>query len=53
MDKIDCILEMERYGIVKNNAPIHTINEIDVMVTEKRYKRVYFLPYSSERNPIE
>ncbi|KAI7904673.1 uncharacterized protein BX663DRAFT_324779 [Cokeromyces recurvatus] len=35
MDEMDCILEMKGYYIVMDNAPIHTSNEIDTMVTER------------------
>lgn len=53
MDEMDCIPEMKGYYIVMDNAPIHTSNEIDTMVTERGYKCIYLPPYSPELNPIE
>ncbi|CEI90513.1 hypothetical protein RMCBS344292_04837 [Rhizopus microsporus] len=53
MDEIDCIPEMKGYYIVMDNAPIHTSNEIDTMMTERGHKCIYLPPYSPELNPIE
>lgn len=36
-----------------DNAPIHTIDAIDAMITERGYKYVYLPPYSPELNPNE
>lgn len=53
MDEMDSIPEMKGYYIVMDNAPIHTADVIDNMITERGYKCVYLPPYSPELNPIE
>ncbi|KAG1206990.1 hypothetical protein G6F35_011095 [Rhizopus arrhizus] len=53
MDEMDCIPEMKGYYIVMDNAPIHTADTIEAMITERGYKCVYLPPYSPELNPIE
>ncbi|OAD73823.1 hypothetical protein PHYBLDRAFT_64777 [Phycomyces blakesleeanus NRRL 1555(-)] len=45
MNEMDCIPEMKGYYIVMDNAPIHTSNEIDTIVTERGYKYIYLPPY--------
>jgi transposase len=36
-----------------DNAPIHTADAIDALITETGHKCVYLPPYSPELNPIE
>lgn len=36
-----------------DNAPIHTADEIEKMISKRGYRSVYLLPYSPELNPIE
>lgn len=39
--------------IVMDNTPIHTADDIDEMISKKRYRSIYLPPYSPELNPIE
>ncbi|KAG2203597.1 hypothetical protein INT47_011691 [Mucor saturninus] len=53
MDKMDLYPELKGHYIVMNNAPIHTADRIDEMITERGYRSIYLPPYSPELNPIE
>ncbi|KAL7313932.1 hypothetical protein PS15m_012363 [Mucor circinelloides] len=53
MNFMDQFPEMKGFYIVMDNAPIHTADDIDQMVTKRGYKSIYLPPYSPELNPIE
>lgn len=40
MSEMDCIPESKGYYIAMDNAPIHTFNEMDTMVTERERERI-------------
>ncbi|KAG1453252.1 hypothetical protein G6F56_007620 [Rhizopus delemar] len=44
---------MARFYIVMDNAPIHTHNDVDELITSRSYKSICPPPYSPELNPIE
>jgi transposase len=50
MDKLP---EMKESYLVMDNVPIHISNEMDKLITSRRCKCVYLLPYFLELNPIE
>jgi transposase len=53
MDEMDCFFEQKGYYIIMDNAPIHTVNQIDEMIVARGYKSIYLSPYSPELNLIE
>ncbi|KAG1456885.1 hypothetical protein G6F56_006732 [Rhizopus delemar] len=53
MDEMDLYPELKGHYIVMDNAPIHTADRIDEMITERGYRSIYLPPYSPELNPIE
>jgi transposase len=53
MNEMDKFAEMKGFYIIMDNAPIHTSQDIEKMITARGYKCVYLPPYSSELNPIE
>jgi hypothetical protein len=53
LDVMDNQPEMKGFYLIMDNAPIHTSNEVDKIVTSRGYKCVYLPPYSPELNSIE
>lgn len=53
MDEMDLYPELKGHYIVMDNAPIHTADRINEMITERGYSSIYLPPYSPELNPIE
>jgi hypothetical protein len=53
MDEMDQYPELKGHYIVMDNAPIHTADQIDEMITARGYRSIYLPPYSPELNPIE
>ena len=50
---MDRFPEMKRFYIVMDNAPIHTADEIEEIISKRGYRSIYLPPYSPELNPIE
>ena len=46
-------MELKGFYLVMDNAPIHTHEAIDNLVTSRGYRCIYLPPYSPELNPIE
>ncbi len=44
---------MKEFYTIMDNAPIHTADDIDEMISKRGYKSIYLPPYSPELNPIE
>jgi hypothetical protein len=53
MNLMDQFPEMKGFYIVMDNAPIHTADEIEEMISNRGYRSIYLPPYSPELNPIE
>jgi hypothetical protein len=53
MNCMDQFPEMKEFYIVMDNAPIHTADEIEEMISKRGYRSIYLPPYSPELNPIE
>lgn len=53
MNFMDQFPEMKGFYIVMDNAPIHTADDINQMITKRGYRSIYLPPYSQELNPIE
>jgi hypothetical protein len=53
MNCMDQFPEMKGFYIVMDNAPIHTADEIEEMISKRGYRSIYLPPYSPELNPIE
>jgi transposase len=50
---MDQFPEMKGFYIVMDNAPIHTADEIEEIISKRGYRSIYLPPYSPELNPIE
>ena len=50
---MDHFPEMKGFFIVMGDAPIHTTDEIEEMISKRGYRSIYLPPYSPELNPIE
>ncbi|EIE83729.1 hypothetical protein RO3G_08434 [Rhizopus delemar RA 99-880] len=44
---------MKGFHVVMDNAPIHSRDVVDPIISERGYIPVYLPPYSPELNPIE
>lgn len=53
LDQLDRFPELKRFYLVVDNAPIHTHDDIDNLVTSRGYRCIYLPPYLPELNPIE
>lgn len=53
LDEMDLYEEMKGYYLIMDNAPIHTAQQINDIITERGYKCVHLPAYSPELNPIE
>lgn len=53
MNCIDQFPKMKGFYTVMDNAPIHTADEIEEMISKRGYRSIYLPPYFPELNPIE
>jgi transposase len=51
LDTMDAFSNMKGFHIVMDNAPIHSLGAIGLIILEKGYIPVYLPPYSPEINP--